>query len=71
MRRREDGALSYATITYERRDAVALVTLNRPERLNAWTPQMASEQADAIRSANDDEAVGAVSYTHLTLPTKA
>ena len=49
MRRREDGALSYATITYERRDAVALVTLNRPERLNAWTPQMASEQAHAIR----------------------
>ena len=63
MRRREDGALSYATITYERRDAVALVTLNRPERLNAWTPQMASEQADAIRSANDDEAVGAIVMT--------
>jgi enoyl-CoA hydratase/carnithine racemase len=58
-----DDAVSYATISYERRDTVALITLNRPERLNAWTPQMASEQADAIRSANDDEEVGAIVMT--------
>ncbi len=55
--------MSYETITYERRDAVALITLNRPDRLNAWTPQMASEQADAIGTANDDEAVGAIVMT--------
>jgi enoyl-CoA hydratase/carnithine racemase len=54
---------SYETITYERRDAVALITLNRPARLNAWTPQMASEQADAIRTANEDDAVGAIVMT--------
>jgi enoyl-CoA hydratase/carnithine racemase len=55
--------VGYETITYERRDAVALITLDRPERLNAWTPQMASEQADAIRAANDDDAVGAIVMT--------
>jgi enoyl-CoA hydratase/carnithine racemase len=55
--------MSYTTITYERRDAVALITLTRPDRLNAWTPRMASEQADAIRTANDDDDVGAIVVT--------
>jgi enoyl-CoA hydratase/carnithine racemase len=55
--------VEYRTIACERRGAVALITLNRPERLNAWTPQMASEQADAIRAANDDDGVGAIVMT--------
>jgi enoyl-CoA hydratase/carnithine racemase len=55
--------VAYETIAYERRDAVALITLNRPERLNAWTPRMASEQADAIRDANEDVDVGAIVMT--------
>ena len=55
--------MAFQTITYERRDALALITLNRPDRLNAWTPQMASEQAAAIRAANEDDAVGAIVMT--------
>jgi enoyl-CoA hydratase/carnithine racemase len=55
--------VDYATITYERSDGVALITLNRPDRLNAWTPRMASEQAHAIRAANDDQLVGAIVMT--------
>jgi enoyl-CoA hydratase/carnithine racemase len=55
--------VDYSAIACERRGAVALITLNRPERLNAWTPRMASEQADAIRAANDDDAVGAIVMT--------
>ncbi len=55
--------MGYSTITYEQRDSVALLTLNRPDRLNAWTPRMASEQADAIRAANDDGEVGAIVMT--------
>jgi enoyl-CoA hydratase/carnithine racemase len=55
--------VGYETITYERRGSVALITLNRPDRLNAWTPLMASEQADAIRAANDDDDVGAIVMT--------
>jgi len=55
--------VDYETIDCERRDAVTLITLNRPERLNAWIPRMASEQAHAIRAANDDADVGAIVMT--------
>jgi len=55
--------MKYETILYERRDAVAVVTLNRPEKLNAWTPRMAEEQVDAIGSANADDRVGAIVFT--------
>ena len=55
--------MEYETITVQRRDGVALLTLNRPERLNAWTPRMALEQADAIAAANEDPEVGAIVMT--------
>jgi enoyl-CoA hydratase/carnithine racemase len=55
--------MAYDTILYERRGDVALVTLNRPEKLNAWTPRMSVEQADAIERANADPAVGAIVMT--------
>jgi len=55
--------VNYEQITVERRDEVSLVTLNRPERLNAWTPRMSVELADAIESANHDRAVGAIVLT--------
>jgi enoyl-CoA hydratase/carnithine racemase len=55
--------MAYTLITAERRDAVALITLNRPERLNAWMPAMAVEQAAAIEEANADPAVGAIVMT--------
>jgi enoyl-CoA hydratase/carnithine racemase len=55
--------MTYETITMERRDAVAVLTLNRPDRLNAWTPAMAEEQVHAIEAANADPAVGAIVMT--------
>ena len=55
--------MSYQTILYETRGSVALITLNRPEKLNAWTPQMAAEQADAIERANTDHEIGAIVFT--------
>jgi enoyl-CoA hydratase/carnithine racemase len=55
--------MAYDTILYERRGEVALVTLHRPEKLNAWTPRMSVEQADAIERANADPAVGAIVMT--------
>lgn len=55
--------MEYTQISYEVRGEVALITLNRPDRLNAWTPTMAVEQADAIARANDDPAVGAIVTT--------
>jgi 2-(1,2-epoxy-1,2-dihydrophenyl)acetyl-CoA isomerase len=53
----------YEQILVERRDAIGLLTLNRPERLNAWTPQMSAEMTDAIARFNDDPSIGAIVVT--------
>lgn len=45
------------TLLYETRDHRAYITLNRPERLNAITGEMAREIAAAVAHANDDDAV--------------
>ena len=46
----------YEQILYERRGRLALITLNRPEKLNAWTGKMESEFIDAVnRSALDQD----------------
>ncbi|MBT3334547.1 MAG: enoyl-CoA hydratase, partial [Rhodospirillaceae bacterium] len=55
--------MSYETIIYERRDRVALITLNRPAKLNAWTVQLRDEIVAAIAKANDDAGVGAIVVT--------
>lgn len=55
--------MEYEQITYEVRDQVALITLDRPDKLNAWTPRMSEEQADALERANRDDAVGAIVTT--------
>ena len=55
--------MEYEQILHERRDEVVLLTLNRPERLNAWTPRMSAELTHAITAANDDDAIGAVVVT--------
>ena len=55
--------MSYDTILYEARDDVGWITLHRPDKLNAWTPAMSAEMADALEKANADRAVGAVVVT--------
>src|SRR4051794_23946863 len=55
--------MEYEQIRSERRGEVQLVTLNRPERLNAWTPRMAEELGDAFEAANHDADVGAIVVT--------
>src|SRR5215469_3632178 len=54
---------NYQQISVEHRDAVALVTLQRPERLNAWTPRMSEELVAAIERANADPGTGAIVLT--------
>ena len=53
----------YEQILFEQRGRVGLITLNRPQRLNAWTWQRNAEIADAITRCNDDNGVGAVIIT--------
>ena len=55
--------MSYEQIRYEVEDAVCVLTLNRPARMNAWTRQMSEELSDAITQCNDDPAIGAIVIT--------
>jgi len=55
--------VDYEQIDYRVEGEVAIITLDRPEKLNAWTPQMSVEQADAVERANADPAVGAIVTT--------
>ena len=43
--------------------AVRLITLNRPDRMNAWTWQMAAEIADAFADADHDDSVRVIVVT--------
>jgi 2-(1,2-epoxy-1,2-dihydrophenyl)acetyl-CoA isomerase len=50
-------------ILYENRGPVVLITLNRPERLNAWTQTMELEFIDAINEASADPGTGCIVIT--------
>lgn len=55
--------MTYDQIEYRTEGNVGILTLNRPEKLNAWTHHMRAEMCDAITSANDDPSIGAVIVT--------
>ena len=46
--------MTFANITYERRDRIALITLNRPDRLNAIDGDTSVELREAFSSFRDD-----------------
>ncbi len=54
---------SYETILYEERDRIAIVTLNRPEVLNAFNQLMQAELRDLWRSLRTNEDVRVVILT--------
>ena len=55
--------MDYQEIEYAVLDRVLTLTLNRPEKLNAFTTQMQSELIDAIDRADADDAVRAIIVT--------
>ena len=55
--------MKYEQITVDDRGSVRVVTLNRPEKLNAWTPTMQRELYDAFTVGNEDSSVGAFVVT--------
>jgi enoyl-CoA hydratase/carnithine racemase len=55
--------VSYETVLYDVSDGVATVTLNRPERLNAWNTLLGAELGDAMAEADGDDDVRAVVVT--------
>jgi enoyl-CoA hydratase len=54
---------SYETLLVERRERVALITINRPEKRNALNIQTRQEGAMALDELRDDDSVGVVVFT--------
>jgi enoyl-CoA hydratase/carnithine racemase len=54
---------SFEQILYDVSDGVATVTLNRPDKLNAWTAQMEKEVQAAMARAEADEQVRVIVLT--------
>jgi enoyl-CoA hydratase len=55
--------MAESTILTERRDRVAIVTLNRPQRLNALSDALAAELAAALRGFDDDPGISVIVIT--------
>ncbi len=55
--------MAYSEIIYDKQDKVALVTLNRPDRMNAITPTMVEELNDAMEDAERDPGIAAIVVT--------
>jgi len=55
--------MPYTSILTEKRGHVLVMTLNRPDRMNAWTLHMGEELGDAIIKANADPDIGAIVMT--------
>ena len=51
------------TILYEQRDRVALVTINRPDKLNALSQQVRDEILEVLGSVRTDDGIGVVVIT--------
>jgi len=55
--------MNYEQIIYEVEDHILTITLNRPEKLNAFTQQMMLELLDALDRADADDDVKSIIFT--------
>lgn len=55
--------MDYEHILIEREDGVGIVTLNRPEVLNAMNRRLGAELLDAVRALDADDAIGCLVIT--------
>ncbi len=55
--------MGYEQILLDVKDQVATITLNRPERMNAWTGTMGVELGDALSACNENDEVRAIVLT--------
>ncbi len=58
-----DGGGDYGDILYERAEGLAKITIDRPERHNAFRPPTLAELRDAFTRARDDIEVAAIIFT--------
>ena len=57
------GPMTYAEILYDVADRIATITLNRPDRLTAWTMRLGAEVRHAMCRADRDPEVRAIVVT--------
>jgi enoyl-CoA hydratase/carnithine racemase len=55
--------MEYETVLLDRQEDVGILTLNRPEKMNAVSNQMAYELCEAMEELNDDESVSTIVLT--------
>jgi len=55
--------VAYETINYEKVQGLATITLNRPQSLNAFVPQMNQEVLDALKDGERDKTVRCLMIT--------
>ncbi len=55
--------MAYTEVLYDVSDRVATVTLNRPDKLNAWTPTMEAEVQEAMLASDRDDDVRVIILT--------
>ncbi|MGD2133006.1 MAG: enoyl-CoA hydratase [Maricaulaceae bacterium] len=55
--------MGYQDILYAVEDGVATITLNRPDRLNAWRAEMDADVRAALKEASADDAVRVIVLT--------
>jgi naphthoate synthase len=58
-----ESAGDYEDILYEKAEGIAKITINRPERRNAFRPPTLAELRDAFTRARDDLEVGSIIFT--------
>ena len=55
--------MAYEHILVEKAPGVAILTLNRPDKLNAMNRQLSTELHDAVKQMEVDEAIGCIVIT--------
>jgi enoyl-CoA hydratase/carnithine racemase len=55
--------MGFQHILYEASERIATITLNRPDRMNAWTPVMERDVRDAMEQAASDDNVRVIVLT--------
>lgn len=57
------AAKKYQDIIYEKMDGIAKITINRPEKRNAFRPETTLELYDAFADAREDASIGVILLT--------
>lgn len=54
---------NFQDIIYEKMDGIAKITINRPEKRNAFRPETVFEMYEAFSDAREDQNIGVILYT--------